>query len=91
MRHSKDAIRCRVLKVCRLQNSPCVGIWDSDALLGNVWLGQARTLHFDGRQHELCRVGVSGFLYQLDVARHVGVECVLVPCHTMACQQTPLE
>ena len=82
MSHSKDAIRCRVLKVSRLQNSfsvsPSVGIWDPDALLGIVWLGQVRTLHFDGRQLELCRVGVSGSLHQLDVARHVGVECVLV-------------
>ena len=84
MSHSKDAIRCRVLKVSRLQNSfyvsPVVGIWDPDALLDIVWLGLVRTLHFDGRQQELCRVGVSGPLHQLDVARHVGVECVLVLC-----------
>ena len=78
MSHSKDTIRCCVLNISRLPTSfpvsPGVGIWDLGALLCIVWLGLVRLLQFDGRQHELCRVEVSGPLHQLDVARHVGVE-----------------
>ena len=84
MSHSKDTIRCWDLNISRLQTSfpvsPGVGIWDSEVPFGIVWLGLVRMLHFDGGQQELCRVEVIGPLHQLDVAKHVGVECILVFC-----------